>query len=192
MSVIALDATNFLASDATGAVSGYSFQNTQISCTQSGIFHTGWAWSLSQLPNGLIASTGEDGPVLIFDKNLRLFTRLDLAAPMRAVVASNDDTLYAADANGQIYQLRLQGGMLVETQRWQAHTSAVRCLTVDACGQLWSGAEDNQLRVWQVSAKVKPGLAAEYTLAGFVSDVLVTSNAAWVASYAGHLSIAIQ
>jgi len=197
LAVIALDSGNFLVSDAAGTMSIFSFsddpgRDAQIACSLQRTLHTGWAWALCQLPSGAIASAGEDGGVLIFDTNLRLITRLDLHAPMRAIVASKDGTLYSADANGQIYQLRLQAGMLIETHRWQAHTAAVRCLTVNACVQLWSGAEDNQLRVWQVSAKVKPKLVATYTLAGFVSDVLVKSNTAWVATYAGHLGIAIQ
>lgn len=192
LSVIALDATRFLVSDASGAVHDYSFQDAQLCCTQRKLFHTNWAWSLSQLANGNIASAGEDGAVLIFDNNLRLITHLKLAAPMRAIAATQDDTLYAADANGQIHQLQIQAGTLIETYRWQAHTAAVRCLTVNACGQLCSGAEDNQLRVWQASASAMPKLMSEYLVAGFVSDVLVTNNIAWIASYAGHLALAIH
>ncbi len=192
LAVIAVDATNFIVSDATGTVSGYTLRNAQIVRTQRESFHAGWVWSLSQLANGNIASAGEDGAVVIFDQNLRLITRLNLAAPMRAITATQDDTLYAADANGQIYQLRVHAEKLIEIQRWQAHTAAVRCLTVDAIGQLWSGAEDNQVRVWQVSAKAKPKLVAEYTLAGFVSDVLVKNHTAYVASYAGHVALAIH
>ncbi len=191
LAIIALDAVNFLVSDATGTISQFSLCNENLKCTQRSTLHAGWAWAMCQLPTGEFASVSEDGAILIFDAKLRRISQLHMHTPMRALTASNDATLYAADTIGQIHQLQLQGGILIKTQCWQAHTAAVRCLHLDARGQLWSGAEDNQLRVWQVFANLKPTLAAHYVLAGFVTDVLVTNNIAWVASYAGHLGVEI-
>ena len=191
LAVLALDSKNFLVSDATGSVSLCSFQGRQLRLRQQSKLHLGWAWAMCALPSGEFASVGEDGAVVIFAANFQIITRLDLTAPQRAIVSAEDGTLYCGDANGQIYQLRIGLGTLTETQRWCAHTAAVRCLQLDSGGQLWSGAEDNQLLVWRVSAKAMPSVIAQHALAGFVCDVLVTENKAWVASYAGHLGIEI-
>ena len=189
LAVLALDSECFLVSDATGSVSLCSFQGRQLRFTQQSKLHLGWAWAMCVLPTGEFASVGDDGAVVIFAENLRRVCQLDLTVPLRAIIATNDGMLYCGDANGQIYQLRLQADQLVKIRSWQAHTAALRCLHLDSLGQLWSGAEDNQLLLWHLSANAKPGLIATHTLEGFVSDVVVMDGKGWVASYAGHLGV---
>ena len=192
LAVLALDSENFLVSDATGSVSQFSYHDRQLRCTQQSKLHPGWGWALCTIATGEFASVGEDGAVVIFSANFQIITRHDLTVPLRAIITANDGTLYCGDANGQIYQLQLHANKLVELQRWQAHSATVRCLYLDSLGQLWSGAEDNQLLLWHLNGSAMPGLIATHTLPGFVSDVVVMDGMAWVASYAGHVGVEIN
>jgi hypothetical protein len=221
LDLIALTDTVLLISDATGHMSRFEFRNAALhlieqvcACGQGkhAPLNHSWIWALGKIAGGGIISVDESGTVALFDGQLKLIAELKLDAALRALICPDTGYLGAAslaselflgsftpdffcgDADGKIYWLRIQGTTLKRMQSWQAHTAAIRCLRWDENGQLWSGGEDNQLRVWHVDSQTKtPECSAKYTFDGFVTDVLpphtFDRSCVLVAGYAGQHKI---
>jgi WD40 repeat protein len=118
--------------------------------------HTGWVWDIVILPNGYhLYSSSIDGTIRKFNsmtgKCLKIFDEAkDCVSRIALITHEGSTRLVASSWDGCIRQYDLNNDNLVNTMT--GHAAKVKSMLIVNYRILISGAEDNDLRIWDLKS----------------------------------------
>ncbi len=121
-------------------------------CLKTLFGHTGWVYTLTLLPNGLLASGACDSSIFVWDmiKTYPQFTLAGHTECVRALVVINDKLLASGSQDRTIKLWSLSSFSLVKS--WTASTSQLYSLAYDSTlNLLASGGNTTLVTVWNSS-----------------------------------------
>lgn len=159
--------------------------------------HNEWVWAMVKLNDECVLTGSEDGSLKWWNYKRRALLGEWKGSPIPVTALVFDDIhqrLFVGRNNGTIECLQWDNSTLSLhlLQSVQVHQGIIRCLKIYQ-NLLISGAEDNQVKVWQLSDLLQANPEFEpiktYAHDNFVQDVLLLNQQLVSVSYDGKIAV---